>query len=218
MRAVLTAAVVGFMLSSLDARAEVTVDNQIWLSGAVRTELIDDLKLGFTQHVRFANDAKDLERVIPELDVSYGLLEYLEVGLGGRYAFEKDEDGQRSQRLRVFGDLGVEAPALGPIELGYRLRLQRETGAEVPAKGRLRNKLSLGVSTGTMFKPGAFYEHFMDPSGESGHKAQKYRAGLGVGVKLSQEHRVKIKLHQDTEIDGDGDKERVISLGYRYSF
>ena len=57
MRSVLTAAVVGFMLSSLDARAEVTVDNQIWLSGAVRTELIDDLKLGFTQHVRLSERA-----------------------------------------------------------------------------------------------------------------------------------------------------------------
>jgi hypothetical protein len=78
--------------------------------------------------------------------------------------------------------------------------------------------VGIQLDTDSAVKPGVFYEHFLDPGGERGHKAQKYRLGAGLGVKIDKHHRLKFKFFQDKEIDGDGDKERIASIGYRYSF
>jgi len=207
------------LLWSQVAHGEVTTDHQLWLNAAIRTELIDELQVSFTQHLRVSSPDRSTRQVIPELGVSYGLFEFLSIGIGGRYAFEKDGEEEPSQSARLNGDVKLEAPDIGPVELAYRFRFQQESsGSNDTAKRRLRNKGVIQFDTDSAIKPEVFYEHFMDPQAKSGHKAQKYRLGLGLGAKLSKHHRLKFKFFQDKEIDGDGDKERIASVGYRYQF
>ena len=206
------------LMASTSAHAEVTTEHKLWIDATVRAELMDALDVSVTQHLRTADGARRVGQVMPELELSYGFLDHFAVGAGVRYAFEQNEDDETARTVRFHGQLGVESPDLGPVELGYRLRLQRETAPDDEAKTRLRNKAALQVDTDSSLKPGVFYEHFLDPGGDAGHKSQKYRLGAGVTFKINATHRLKLKLFQDKEIDGDGDKQRVVSLGYRYSF
>ena len=207
-----------FVSMSTNAFAEVTTDDRLWLSTAVRAEPTEDVRTQFTQHVRLPLAGEYNRQIIPAIEVEYAGITHLSVGAGARYAFETLEDDETMQVFRVYGDLGLYTPDLGPIELGYRLRYQNDSSPNMDEpKNRLRNRLNIQISTGSIFRPGAFYEHFIDPNGEANEKAKKFRIGADLGIKIDQNHRLKIKFLQDTEIDGDGDKVRVVALGYRYS-
>ena len=206
------------LMASTSAHAEVTTEHKLWIDATVRAEVVDAFDVSVTQHLRTADGASKVSQIMPELELSYDFLDHFAVGAGVRYAFEQNEDDETARTVRFHGQLGVESPDLGPVELGYRLRLQRETVPADEAKVRLRNKADMQLDTSSPLKPGVFYEHFLDPGGDAGHKSQKYRLGASVTFKVNATHRLKIKLFQDKEIDGDGDKQRVVSLGYRYSF
>ena len=207
-----------FALHGAPAFAEVTTDDRLWLSTALRGDVIDGLTGQFTQHLRLPITGAYNRQIIPEIGLDYTPVSLVSVGVGARYGFETVEENETTRAFRMHGDLGLDSPELGPLELGYRLRYQSESSVvtEEP-KNRIRNRLSLKVSTGTMLRPGAFYEHFMDPQGEADQKAQKQRFGGDLSLKLNKRHRLRLKYFQDTEIDGDGDKVRVTAMAYRYS-
>ena len=200
------------------ACAEVTTDDRLWISAAIRGELVEDLAAEFTQQVRLPVAGEYNQQVIPGLGLAYKLLPQVSLGSGARYRFEEDEGNETTRDFRIHGDVGLDSPELGPAELGYRLRYQSESSALMESsKNRLRNRLSLKISTGTAVRPGVFYEHFLDPQGGATKKAQKHRIGGDVSLKIKKNHRLKMRYFQDTEIDGDGDRVRVAALGYRYS-
>ncbi len=98
--------------------ADVTTEHQLWLDATVRAEVVDELKVSFTQHVRTADSVHRVNQVIPELGVSYGFLDYFSIGAGGRYSLEKNDDGESERSVRLHGQMGIESPDLGPVELG----------------------------------------------------------------------------------------------------
>ena len=207
----------GFGVGS-NAYAEVTTDDRLWLSAAVRGDLAKDVRAQFTQELRLPLAGEYNQQIMPALELKYTGVPHVSVGTGGRYTFETLEDKETMRAFRMHGDLGLSSPEIGPIEFGYRLRYQHESSASIdPSKNRIRNRFDAQISTGSIVRPGAFFEHYLDPKGENGNKAKKYRLGADLGIKIHQDHRLKIKLFQDTELDGDGDKVRVVALGYRYS-
>ena len=218
MRHRLTACLFAFFWAAPRAQADVTTDHELRLDASIRTELVDGLKVQFTQNLRQRSQRQGGRQIIPELGLSYGFLTYFSVGLGGRYSIEKDNDGASANATRVQGDLEAKSPKMGRLKASYRVRVQRETVAHDDSKIRLRNKATLRLNTDSPVTPELFYEHTLDPNGESGHKAQKYRLGGGLAAKIDKQHRLKFRFFQDKEIDGDGDKTRVASIGYRYSF
>ena len=198
--------------------AEVTTDDRLWLSTSLRGELMKDFTAELTQQLRLPLAGEYNRQIIPSIGVSYAPISNISIGSGARYSFEKRAEDETDRCFRVHGELGLETPELGPIELGYRLRYQSESSIlEDEPKNRVRNRLSLKISTETMFRPGAFYEHFLDPQGEVGEQAQKHRIGGDLSIKLDPTHRIRLKYFQDTELDGDGDKVRVYAMAYRFT-
>ena len=212
------ASVLAVLAFEQSAHADVTTDDRLWANTGIRTELVEKLDVDFTQHFRHSMQGEYTRQIIPEIGFGYELHSHFSVATGARYNFENSEE-EAFQSIRFYGDFEAESPDIGPVELGYRIRFQSENSAayETP-KNRLRNRFLIQIDTNSMAKPELFYEHFLDPAGEENQKAQKYRVGGGVGLKLSKQHRLKFKFFQDKEIDGDGDKVRVIAIGYRFSF
>jgi hypothetical protein len=206
-----------FLFSSASF-AEVTTDQQLWLGAGVKAEVIKELDVEFTQHVRWAENVSTLDSIMPEIGLSYGVMPWL--GLAGSYrsTSKRGDDESMQPGHRLAGSVALD-PDVGPIELGYRFQWQQKGAADqVGLSTRLRNRAQISLDTDTFVKPLVSYEMFSDPSAEDGEIKQKSRLTAGAGFKITKSHRLKLKYHHQLELDGDGDMERIVVFGYRYGF
>jgi len=198
--------------------AKTTTEYQTWLAAGARVPLLKNTDLDVIALQKSNTTITDIYQVYPKVSLSYRVHRYLRLETGTRYAFEFDE-GERDRRLRFFQDIGTGSPALWLFKVGYRFRFQ-QTHEENEDKWtpKLRNKLSLSASVSPYFKPGIYYEHFLDLSETQENMSADYRLGLSIGSRITRAHRLKLKLFQNTELNGDDDKERVLSLSYHHYF
>lgn len=206
------------VLFSSAAVAEVTTDDQLWLAAGMKAEVAQDLDASFVQHVRWADKMSQLDSVMPQIGLSYGVMPWLEVSTSYRILSEREKDGDMQSGYRLSGSMSLEH-ALGPVEFGYRFRGQRKGLADQDVAAiRLRHRGQLQFDTNTFVTPLASYELYSDPSADAGEKAQKSRLTAGAGFKLTKAHRLKLKYHHQLELDGDGDVDRIFIFAYRYGF
>jgi len=201
---------------SSESWAEVTTDHQLWLGAGAKMEVIDDLDIEFTQHVRRVDNASRTESIMPELGVGYAVLSWFEVAASYRAISENDDEDTRLRGRRVAASGELEH-GVGPVDLGTRLQWQQKH-VESEASTKLRYRGQVGLDTSTFVSPLVAYELFVDPGAERGEQAQKSRVTAGAGMKMSKAHRLKFKYHHQLELDGDGDVERIFVLGYRFGF
>ena len=211
-------ALVALCMAGGTAWAKTTTEYQTWLGAGARAKLSKKTYMDVIALQKSDPTLTDVYQVYPKFSLGYRAHRYLRLEVGSRYAFEFDE-GERDQRLRFFQDIGTGSPTLWLLKLGYRFRFQ-QTHEQNDDKWtpKLRNKVSLSLSLFPYFKPGIYYEHFLDLSENLDKMSADQRLGLSVGSRISRKHRLKLKFFQNTELNGDEDKERVFSLGYHYHF
>ena len=205
------------MGGSIPAHAAVTTTDRLRASAEARVSVAESTQLTATQHYRTSLNGPSLLQVIPNVEVSHAVGKWVSVAMGGRVTFEHEEESSR-RLWRAYGDAELSSPRMGAVGLKYRTRVQRSSTAEQEADLRWRNRWLARFSTGTVWTPEVFYEHFLDPNGGETRASQKYRWGGGVALRLARPHRLKLRWFADNEVDGDGDTVRISSVAYQYRF
>jgi hypothetical protein len=196
------------------ASAKTTTETQTWLAAGARIKLSKKLYMDGIVLQKSNLTLTDIYQFYPKVSLGYRAHKYLRLEGGARYAFEFDE-GERDQRLRFFQDLGSSSPELWWFKLGLRLRFQQTHEQNKDQwTPKLRNKLSFSILLSPYFRPGIYYEHFLDLSESRENMSADHRLGLSIGSRITRKHRLKLKFFQNTELNGDFDKEVVFYLGY----
>lgn len=198
----------------LSRPANAEQDTLLWSSASIRYKAHKKLKLELTQHLRLNQNLSQLERVMPELELTYRPTDWLDLGVGYRYIFERTKNGDLEPAHRYQGELGLEH-ALGPVELSYRLRYQeKHEEDEYDWTSRVRNKIAAQLDTDTAFTPLVSAEHFLNPLA-SPLESTRYRLGLGTKIKLSKPHRLTVRYLYQADLN-DPLSEHILALKYQY--
>ena len=141
------------LLWSSVSLAEVTTDRQLWTAAGVKAELIEELDVEFTQHVRWAENVSTLDSIMPELGLSYGVLPWVGLAASYRAASKRGDDGDMQPGSRIAASAVIEGE-VGPVELGYRFQWQQKgTAEDEDPSTRLRHRAQASIDTGTVIKP-----------------------------------------------------------------
>ena len=199
---------------SRPAAATAARDTLLWTSASIRYKPHKKLKLELSQHLRLDQNLSQVERTMPELELTYRPAGWLDLGIGYRYIFERTKNGDLEPAHRYHGQLGLEHE-LGPVEISYRLRYQeKHEEDEFDWTARIRNKLSAQLDTDTAFTPLISAEHFLDTV-ERPTETTRYRLGIGTKIKLSKPHRLTVRyLYQADQREPLS--EHILSLKYQY--
>lgn len=198
------------------AVAKTTTDYQTWLSAGIRAKLTDRLAFDATVLQKSNPTVTDLHQVYPRVDLSYKAFKFLRLKVGTRYAFVWDE-GTRDRQLRFFQDIGSATPTLLRMKLGYRFRFQQtHSQTERSWRPKIRNRIAWSIALSDYFKPGFFYEHFLDLKEAQSHMSADDRRGISVSSRIHRQHRLKLRFFQSTELNGDDDKERIFTVDYTF--
>ena len=201
---------------SAPAMGKTTTEYQTWLSAGIRTKLTRQVSLDASFQQKSNPTMTDLYQAFPKVALGYKALSYLRLKVGSRYAFVWDED-KKDRQLRFFQDLASSTPTLFWMKLGYRLRFQQtHSTQEETWSPKIRNRIALSVAVSDYFRPGLFYEHFLDLRESGSQMSADDRRGLSISSRLTRKHRLKLRFFQSTELNGDEDKERIVTLGYTY--
>jgi hypothetical protein len=148
----------------------------MWLAVGVSTELNDRVELEVAQHLRFDQDVSRVAAVMPEAGIDVDVTKFLALGAGYRYEYERQGmEFAGGHRLHV--DARVKSRIVGPLELGYRTRVQDRVGESGKVRWRNRVELELGGFRG--WKPAASVELFHGvEDGSLEHRKTRYALGL----------------------------------------
>ena len=202
-----------FGLFFLPTLAQAEVDDKLWLKAGLRAKPVKGVKLEFTQHLRYDTNITRQKSVMPELEVAYRPISWLQLATAYRYVSERGKSGdfEPAHRFTVLSEVD---PELGPVELSYRLQYQEEHDSQ-SFVAAIRNKLGLKLDTDTRYTPLLTFELFTSPMNNELSNTQ-HRIAAGCAIKLSKRHRITPRFIYQTELDGDHDIGRIYSLGYEY--
>jgi hypothetical protein len=178
-------------------RAE--TDGQLWLSAGVSWDASKRVELAFDQHLRFAEDFSELDRVMPEL------------------SRQRNNDDEWVYRHRLHAEARPGA-RWGRFAAEYRLRYQEQLrGIDASEGGRhtLRQRLKLRYGWSPDFTSYAAGEAFLALGGEDGTRITETEWTLGSSLELGDSE---LDLFYRLELPTDEDEPvlHIIGLGYRY--
>lgn len=193
-------------------------DVQLWTSASLRYRATRTLRLEAGFLGRFDQDVSRGSLFGPQVGATLRLKKRLRVGAGYRYERRRIGGSLRNAH-RLHFDLSLKRK-FGRARLGYRLRFQerfrdRASGAS-DVRGALRNRLSLGIDTDSLFTPGVSVEFFTGLHGRHSGPLRKVRLTLSARfdvdpVVLEAYYRVQIP------VDQPGDPtEHIIGLSVRF--
>jgi hypothetical protein len=211
------ATAVALLASSLGRVTRAETDGQLWLSAGVSWQLVKRVEVAFDQHLRFADDFSELDRIMPELTFGYRALDWLKLGAGYRFSRQRNNDDEWVYRHR----LHVEArPALRWQRFGaeYRLRYQEQLrGIDASEGGRhtLRQRIKLRWAWSSDLTSYAAGEAFLALGGEDGTRITESEWTVGSSLELGDSeldlfYRLEVPTYTDEPIL------HIIGLGYRY--
>ena|GEM_PF-5100913 len=202
---------------SLGWTAHAESDNQLWTSAAVQAQVAAMLKADAGILARYDQNATEVERLMPEVKMTLGPVEWLELGAGVRAMSVRSKSGDREPINRRHAFVGLEHD-VGPVEVGYRLQYQSKHELdEEELVNRLRNRVMLQLDTDSSFKPLIAAELFTDPNATPVEQ-KKLRLSAGSRIKITRSHRLKLRLHHQSSLDGDDETERILCVDYTFRF
>ena len=202
-----------FGLLLLPSLAHAELDDKLWLKAGLRVKPTKSVKLELTQHIRYDTNITRQKSVMPELEVAYRPISWLQLATAYRYVSERGKSGGFEPAHR-FTVLSAVDPELGPVELSYRLQYQEEHDSQ-SFEAAIRNKLGVKVDTNTRFTPLLTFELFTSPMNNQLSNTQ-HRIAAGCSIKITKRHRLTPRFIYQTELDGDHDIGRIYSLGYEH--
>ncbi len=183
---------------------------ELWLAPGIKYKLADDLKLNFTQDIRFQDDASELQSIMPTLALSYRLHRNVKIATGYRYAYKRTGSGDFSNRHRLHTD-GLASYSFGDVKVSYRLRLQ-STLKEDETKSVARNRLALQYRMNGTTNGATSVETFHDLSAGF----ETLRVTVGIEREISGQD-VSLFYRYESPSDAAEDKLHILGLGFDLS-
>jgi hypothetical protein len=149
-------------------------------------ELLPKLRAALSGELRLDDGLSRLERVMPQVAISYRLIKPVALAGGYRLAYARNEDRQFEVAQRVHAD-GNLSGSLFRLKLKYRLRVldqfeARRSGG-TKHKPTLRNSLALSPGRWPL-RPFVSAEHFLSLDDLGNEPTRQWR--LSAGVHLEQ--------------------------------
>jgi len=208
MGACLAASICGLWHSPAAAQTDV----QLWTVAGVRYRPSRPVRLDLDLHLRVDDNVSRLGKLMPELGASYDPARWLRLGLGYRFMYARDNNGnlEVAHRLHVQGRARGD---VGPVELSYRLRFQERIKNNL--RHVIRNRLGLSVDTDTDVTPGMSMELFTRLGDGQALMFDKWR--LTIGATWSANSNVfDLFYRAEIAIDDPNDPTlHIIGLGYQ---
>ena len=119
---------------------------ELRLDVGLKVELPADLRLRFTQNIRFDDRIRRFYQLAPELELGYAPLEWLYWGVGYRYSYDLDSQADFQHRHRPYSRL-VFPWKLKPVHLIWRMQWQVDLRSETDEEPREIHMLRLRLMT-----------------------------------------------------------------------
>jgi hypothetical protein len=198
---------------SWSADASAQSDVELWTSAGVRVRPSQPVRLDVDIGLRFDENVSRLDSVLPELGASYDPTEWLRLGVGYRFYWERNGAGdfEAAHRIHVEASFEVEA---GDLSFSYRLRFQEKIDNN--NNHVLRNRLGAEWDTDTVVTPFLTAELFTALGDGQAVKATKWRGTVGASFDVD-EHNIDVFYRFELPIDDPNDPTlHIIGLEYRY--
>ena len=194
--------------------AMANTDSQLWMSTNVRKNVANDLRVEWTQHLRFDANISQIQSIMPEVELRYKPLKPLSLKIGYRYIVERSKSGNFEPAHRYHFQLST-SKKFSVIKVGYRIRYQeKHEEDEFDYTNRLRNKFSLSMDTGTQLTPVLFIETFSDlraiPIDSS-----KFRLGTGIDVDVHKRVKCSVEYLYQRDFLRNEQIEHIARLNYQ---
>ena len=202
--------------------------NRIWLSSGIKTTIFTkdlDFQAGF--NTRFYDNGR-YDKLFPELNLEYELLNWLDASLDYRWVFNQSRTSYartRGHRININTEPKLE---FGRFRFKTRARLQYSfrrfagTGNYEPDfDNALRFKAAIKYNIDN-FKadPEIESEWFYNTNnGQFGRQFVKYRFALGIDINLPKDHSISIKYRYDYEFNlANPGRFHIISIGHKFEY
>lgn len=182
--------------------------DESWGAVVINQELPRGLDLTFTNEIRFKDHSTHFRKSVSEVELSYKLNKYLDLGVEYRFFTTTKKSGERS-------GLGAKVSVdTGPLEHSYRLKAQREWTRTDGSEAFLRHKYQLSFENLNRLTPYFAMEAYTSLA-FSNPNLIKTRSILGLSAKISKQHEIKVYyMLQDDKLDEES--ERI--LGFEVEF
>lgn len=199
------------IVSAVEPSAAQERDTQLWAEFDIEVPIAKRLTATGTQEFRLHNDISGFSLYRTELGLEYKLLSFWRVA--GTYRLDIKADDVEHSALAsstVKGDVG-------PLELSWRLRFQRDFFAESSPEDAVRNKFAIDFEGDDLLTPYIaseiyYYIHGSKPG------FNRFRWYAGVKRSIDKQHSVQLYYLLQREIKAKKTElTTVLGLGYSFS-
>ena len=180
----------------------------------MRKKIAQNVRIEWTQHLRFDHNISQIHSVMPELELRYKPIKPLSMKIGYRYIYErtKNSDFEPAHRYHFQVSTGKK---FGSVKAGYRLRYQeKHEEDEYDYTSRLRNKFSIAIDTDSHVEPVIFAEVFSDiraiPVDSS-----KFRLGTGIEIDVQKDMNVSVDYLYQRDFLRNDRVEHIVRVNYQ---
>ena len=189
-------------------------DTQFWLSTNIRKKIAKDVRIEWTQHLRFDHNISQIQSAMPELELRYKPIKPLSMKIGYRYIYERTKNGDFEPAHRYHFQVST-GKKFGSVKVAYRLRYQeKHEEDEYDYTNRLRNKFSIAIDTDSHVEPVIFAEVFSDiraiPVDSS-----KFRLGTGIEIDVQKDMNVSVDYLYQRDFLRNDRLEHIVRVSYQ---
>lgn len=199
---------IGLLTNPSSAQADSSAE--LWLAPGIKYKLADDLKLHFTQHLRFQENISELKSIMPSVALSYRMHRNVKLAAGYRYAYKRTGSGDFSNRQRLHSD-ALASYSFGEFKASYRLRFQ-SSFKDDETKLVVRNRLGLKCRINDITRGASSVETFNDLSAGF----ETLRMTVGVEREISGQD-VSLFYRYEAPSDAAEDRLHILGVGFDLS-
>ena len=204
-------------LVSIPGTALAQSEAQVWSSASLEGDLSDSVELGVEQHLRFDDNSSRFGSVLTDLGLSYEAIDWLRLGAGYRFGYQRDGSGDLVIRHRFHGQGEFRLEPAEPVRLSLRTRWQEQV-RDSGLRHKLRNRFEVGWKATKDLTPSASVEIFHRVGGGDGVVFETLRLTLGAGYEIGKRNEVgafyRYEQPQDEPLDPTL---HILGLEYGYT-
>lgn len=207
----------------LQGKAQVS-DFQLRTGVQLYGDISKKTKWGVETESRFANNAKEFNRILVEPTISYRIQKYMSLAVGYRWSLINDDGLNELQSNRLHLDVALHHK-IKSLAFKLRSRFQYDlTGfnrTEVIKYSDTfyRHALSIDYNIfGSRFKPSVGFELFHNMDNTKLYKIEKFRYSASVDYRLTRNARISAFYMIDDEVNARNPETNYIlgcSIGFR---
>lgn len=205
--------------------------NRLWCSSGIQTTVMDKkVRLGASLSARMYSNTR-WDKFFPEVSARYNLSDYFKPSVDYRYVINQQRNGHEittGHRININFNTQYE---VNRFDLKMRVRFQYKFNTA--AIGTTDNIYDADFDNAIRLKPALKYNiegskvdpllesewYYNTANSPSGKQFTKYRFGIGVEIKLPNEHNLTLKYRYDYEFNiVDPQRFHILSLEHEYNY